>query len=183
MKTNPVTSRYVEALYNIGVRNGTLETLQRDVAQLASTLARPGVLELVLHPAKDRATREGYLTEALAGASATVKDFVSLLFDKRREEVLADFGPAFADRLLEAAGVVQGTVTSARPLGAGELAELSVALGSELGKEVRLVNEVDPSLVAGVRVMVDSRMIDASVAGRMTGLRRRLMNAPLPETA
>lgn len=181
MKTNSVTARYVEALYNIGVRTGQLETIKADVERLAAVLAHPGVIELVLHPAKDRKTREGYLAEALGGASDVVKNFVSLLFDKRREDVLADFGPAFKTRLLEAAGIVQGVVTSARPLGAGEIAELAVALGAKLGKEVRLENEVDDSLVAGVRVMVDSRMIDSSVAGRMDAVRRRMLNAPLPE--
>lgn len=181
MKINPVTSRYVEALYNIGVRTGQLDTIKGDVERLASTLEQPGALGLVLHPAKSREVRQGYLTEALAGASDVVKNFVALLFDKRREGILTDFGPAFASRLLEAAGIVEGVVTSARPLGAGELAELTVALGAKLGKEVRLKNEVDPSLVAGVRVMVDSRMIDSSVAGRFDGLRRRLLNAPLPQ--
>jgi F-type H+-transporting ATPase subunit delta len=182
MKANKVTARYVEALYNLGVSSGQLETFKSDVERLAATLARPGVLQLVLHPAKTRETRQAYLEGALSGASSTVKNFISLLFDKRREGILTDFGDAFHQRLLEAAGVVEGVVTSARPLGAGEIAELTVSLGAKLGKEVRLKNEVDASLVAGVRVMVDSRMIDCSVAGRMDGIRRRMLNAPLPQS-
>ena len=33
---------------------------------------------------------------------------------------------------------------------------------------------------AGIRVIVDSRMVDCSVVGRFEGLRRRLLEAPLP---
>lgn len=180
MKTDAVTARYVEALYGLGVKSGALDTIKADVERLAASLARPGVLPLVLHPAKPKAVRRAAVEEGLSGASDTVRNFVDLLFDKRREGVLAHFGEAFRLRLLEASGVVEGVVTSARPLGSGELAELTVSLGARLGKDVRLKNEIDPSLVAGVRVIVDSRMIDCSVSGRMTGIKRRMMDAALP---
>ena len=180
MKSDAVTTRYVEALYGLGLRTGTLDTIQGDVERLASTLDRPGVINLVLHPAKDRATRRSFLDESLTGASDTVRNFIDLLFDKRRESVLRNFGGAFRQRMLEASGVVEGVVTSARPLGAGELAELTVSLGASLGKEVRLSNEIDASLIAGVRVIVGSQMIDCSVAGRFDGIKRRMMDATLP---
>ncbi len=63
-------------------------------------------------------------------------------------------------------GVVEGIVESARPLGSGELAELTVAFGAQLGKEVRLQNKISEDLIAGVRVIVDNKMVDSSVAGR-----------------
>ena len=117
---------------------------------------------------------------SLSGACPLFRNFVDLLFDKNREGVLVGLGEAFRSRLFEASGVVEGVVSSARPLGSGELAELTVSLGARLGKEVRLKNEIDPSLIAGIRVIVDSRMVDCSVVGRFEGLRRRLLEAPLP---
>jgi len=180
MRTDAVTARYVEALFGLGVKSANLDTIKSDVDRLAASLARPGVLQLVLHPAKPRAIRRAAVEEGLAGASDVTRNFVDLLFDKRREGVLAGFGEAFRQRLLQASGVVEGVVSSARPLGSGELAELTVSLGSRLGKEVRLKNEIDPSLVAGIRVIVDSRMIDCSVSGRLIGIKRRMMNAALP---
>jgi F-type H+-transporting ATPase subunit delta len=180
MKTDAVTARYVEALFGLGTRTAQLDTIKRGVERLAASLERPGVLPLVLHPAKPRAIRRAAVEEGLSGASGILRNFVDLLFEKRRESVLAGLGEAFRQRLLEASGVVEGVVTSARPLGSGELAELTVSLGARLGKEVRLKNEIDPSLIAGVRVIVDSRMVDCSVAGRLIGIKRRMMDAPLP---
>lgn len=180
MRTDAVTARYVEALYNLGVRNASLDTIERDVERLAASLERPGVMQLVLHPAKPQVVRRAAVEEGLVGASETLRSFVGLLFDKRREAVLAGFGEAFRLRLLDAAGVVEGIVHSPRPLGSGELAELTVSLGARLGKEVRLKNQIDPALIAGVRVIVDSRMIDCSVSGRFEGIKRRMLNAALP---
>ena len=180
MRTDAVTARYVEALFGLGVRTATLDTIKSDVERLAASLERPGVMQLVLHPAKPRVVRRAAVEEGLTGASETLRNFVDLLFDKRREGVLAGFGEAFRQRLLEASGVIEGVVSSARPLGSGELAELTVSLGTRLGKEVRLKNDIDPSLIAGIRVIVDSRMIDCSVSGRLISIERRMMDAALP---
>lgn len=180
MKIDPVTSRYAEALYGLAGRSGELDAVRADVERLAALLARPGSIEVVFHPGKDAATRKGFLAEALAGATQTFRNFVDLCFEKRRDVVLRDLGEAFRQRDLAAAGVVEGVVTSARPLASGELAELTVGLGAKLGKEVRLKNEIDPALIAGVRVHVDHRMVDNSVAGRFDGLRRRMTDAALP---
>jgi len=180
MRADAVTARYVEALYGLALCKGQLDAVSSDVERLAANFARPGVVQLVLHPAKDRATRRGYAEASLSGACPLFRNFVDLLFDKNREGVLVGLGEAFRSRLFEASGVVEGVVSSARPLGSGELAELTVSLGARLGKEVRLKNEIDPSLIAGIRVIVDSRMVDCSVVGRFEGLRRRLLEAPLP---
>ncbi len=180
MNVDAVTSRYVDALYGLAQRRNELDAVRSDVERVATLLARPGATELVFHPAKDSATRKGYLADVLSGATETFQNFVGLVFDKRREDVLRGLGEGFRQRDLAAAGVAEGVVTSARPLASGELAELTVGLGAKLGKEVRLTNELDPTLIAGVRVTVDNRMVDHSVAGRFDGLRRRMLDAPLP---
>jgi F-type H+-transporting ATPase subunit delta len=108
------------------------------------------------------------------------RNFVGLLFDRRREHVLVGLPAAFRRLRLEQTGAIEGTVESARALGASELDSLASALGARLGKTVHLENRVDPDLIGGFRVFIGSRLLDRSVAGRIDGLRTRLMNAPLP---
>ena len=180
MKVDAVTARYVDALFGLATRQGNLSQIEADVSKLTAVLAQPGAMQVVFHPAKDQATRRGFLASTLEGCSETFRNFVELLFDKRRDEVLKGLGEAFRLRVLREEGVVEGIVESARPLGSGELAELTVALGARLGKTVRLENIVTEGLIAGVRVIVDNKMVDSSVAGRFDDLKRRLMDAPLP---
>jgi F-type H+-transporting ATPase subunit delta len=68
---------------------------------------------------------------------------------------------------------------SARPLVAAQIEELATAMGRRLGKTVVLKNEVATDLVGGVRVLVDNRMIDNSVQGRLNGLNRKLREVRL----
>jgi F-type H+-transporting ATPase subunit delta len=180
MKVDPVTARYVDALYGLATRQGLLSQIEGEVKKLATVLSQPGAAQVIFHPGRDSVTRRSYLDAALEGASDTFRNFVDLLFAKRRDEVLRDLGEAFRLRLLHEEGVVEGIVESARPLGSGELAELTVALGARLGKQVRLENKVNEGLIAGIRVIVDNKMVDSSVAGRFDDLKRRMMDAALP---
>ena len=56
---------------------------------------------------------------------------------------------------------------------------LAARIGPLLGKQVTLKNRVVPELIGGTRVTVANRMIDSSVAGRLEGLRRAMLEAPL----
>ena len=127
--------------------------------------------------------RRSKLDTLLANMHAFTKNFVGLLFDKRRELVLRNLGAAWKRRSLIERGAVEGVVQSARELGSGEVAELAVALGRMLSKDVQLENQLVSDLVGGVRVFVDNRMLDCSVQGRLTTLRQKMLAAPLAGAA
>ena len=177
---DPVTLRYAEALFSLAKREGALDTVRADVERLARELEAPAAAWFfdARVPVEER--REKMLALA-AGAHAFTRNFVGLAFDKRREDVLRGLGAAFHQRTLDDRGATEGTVESARPLGAAELASLQAALGARLGKDVTLKNEVVPDVLGGVRVIVGSQMMDASVRGRLEGLSKRMRNAPLPQ--
>jgi F-type H+-transporting ATPase subunit delta len=179
---DPVTIRYTEALFNLARARGALDVVQRDVERLASAVASEGS-ESFFDARIPLAARKKRIEPLLAGMHELSASFVGLLFDKRREAVLRQLGAAFQRRLLLERNAAEGVVESARALGAGELAELSVALSRRLGKEVRLTQRVVPALLGGVRVVVENKMLDASVAGRLEGLRKRLLDAPLAPSA
>jgi F-type H+-transporting ATPase subunit delta len=180
---DPVTNRYVEALFNRGVRAGALAELERDLERLSAELSTPGTGDFFFDARVSIEARRAQLEPLLRGAHELTRNFVNLLFDKRREAVLRRVGAAFHARLLRQRGEVEGVVESARPLGASEVASIAAALGGRLQKTVRLKNDLHPELVGGVRVIVDSRMLDNSVQGRLAGLKKRMQEAPLPSAA
>jgi len=80
-------------------------------------------------------------------------------------EVLAD----------EAAGRVRVRVTTAIPLSEADREQLGRDLSAQLGKDVRMVAEVDPTILGGLLLQVGDRLTDASVAGRLDQLRRKVL--------
>lgn len=174
MKVGPVAARYATALFELAVEKGALERVQHDVAAIARAVATDAQL---LDPRTPHATRHARVEALASKLDPLTAGFVRLLRDKRRIEVLRELAEAFKSRTLTHENAVEGVVESARPIGSGELAELAVALGARLGKQVHLESKLVPELIAGVRVFVDNRLIDQSATGRLELLRGKLMRA------
>ena len=177
---DPVTNRYAEALFRLAKKQGALDAVRSDVERLARELASPSFGDFFFDAHVPLETRRQKIESYTVSMHELTRNFVGLLFEKRREEVLRDIGAAFHRRVLLDRGAAEGLVESARSLGAGEIAGLATALGAKLGKTVTLANRVVPELVGGVRVIVDSKMVDYSLRGRLDGLEKCLNAAPLP---
>jgi len=180
---DPVTSRYAEALFGLARARNALEGVRADVARLARELGEGGSLAFVFDERLPLETRKQRVAEHLVDLHPFTQNFVGLVLDKRRVEVLRHLGAAFHRRDLTERGAAEGLVESARPLEAGEIARLATALGARLQLELVLKNRIVPELIGGLRVVVESKMLDASVAGRLDGMKKHLLAAVLPRSA
>ena len=175
-----VTVRYTEALFGLAKSRGVLDQVAGDVNRIGAEFSNADVAAFFFDARISTEARREKLQPLCAGMHELTRNFVNLLFDKRREHVLGSLGGCFHRRMLTERGATDGIVESARPLGAAEVTQIATALGRRLGKAVTLQNRIVPELVGGVRVIVENRMIDVSLRGRLDGLRKSMLEAPLP---
>jgi F-type H+-transporting ATPase subunit delta len=180
---DPVTSRYAEALFGLAKKDGTLDSVTADVGRLTRELSSPAVRGFFFDARVSVEERRQKLRVVTSSMHQLTRNFIDLLFDKRREEVLLGLGEAFHRQALDERNAAEGVVESARPIDATEIARLATALGAQLGKTVTLENRVTPDVLGGVRVIVGSQMVDHSLRGRLGGLAKQLQNAALPSMA
>jgi F-type H+-transporting ATPase subunit delta len=177
---DPVTIRWSDALFNLAQRAGALDDVQRDLSGLHRQIeAHPEVFDARLSLSERRAKLEPHAR----GVHPLLQNLIGLAFDRRRADVLRGLSRAFERRLQQERGQAAGVAESARALGVGELAELAVTVGKLLGKDVRLQGRVVPALLGGVRVLVENHMLDDSLQGRLEGLRKKMVDAPLASRA
>lgn len=177
---DPVTRRYADALFNLAKSKGALDEVSRDVQTLGNEFSSPKVAAFLADEQIPMEERRGKMAGMLSGMNELTRNFVNLVLTKNRNGVLPGLASAFRQRWLTEMGAVEGVVQSARALGQAELASLQDNIGKRLSKKVTLENEILPALVGGLRVLVDGRLIDYSVQGRLDGLRKRLLEAKLP---
>jgi F-type H+-transporting ATPase subunit b len=72
------------------------------------------------------------------------------------------------------AGAMTARVTSALPLSADEQATVASDLAEHLGERPELEFEVDPSILGGLVIKVGDRVVDGSVAAKLTALQEQL---------
>lgn len=118
--------------------------------------------------------------QVAALAISAAQKVVGESLDERRQHTLIEeffsgvMGGKFT--MLEGEGVAGNAaeVTSALPLSAGEQETVRRDIVAKLGGSPAVVFRVDPGILGGVVVRVGDKVVDASVAGRLEGLRANL---------
>lgn len=94
-------------------------------------------------------------------------NFLCILIDKGRfnhfERIIRVYEKLYDNR----EGIIKGTIYSVEPLNEGRLAEFEKQTGKLMGGNVSLENRIDKSLIGGVKILVDGKIIDASIRNRL----------------
>jgi F-type H+-transporting ATPase subunit delta len=169
-----IAHRYATAVFELAAEERALDKLAADFAALKAMLAQSADLNrLVRSPLFTREQQATGMRCVLdkAGTGTLARNFVLLLAKKRRLFALSGIIRAFETLLAKHRGEIEAEVTSARPLSAGETAELEGVLNAKIGRKAKLTTHVDPRLLGGLKVKLGSRMIDTSLRTKLDGLR------------
>ena len=177
MVSGSVARRYAKAMLQIGIDEGNLERLGREVGTLGRAVhSSPDLLEVLKNPAFGRDDREKILRAVLEriGAAKTVVNFAHLLLDRERVAILPDIARELDALIDERAGRVAAQVTSAAPLDQAQKDKLKAALEAMSGKEVEMQVEHDPALLGGVVAVVGDVVYDGSLKTQLDKMRRSM---------
>jgi F-type H+-transporting ATPase subunit delta len=93
-----------------------------------------------------------------------------ILLDKRRTRNLPSIIKTYKHLIDKEHGVSYGKIFSVQPLGAARLKEFEEETSKLLRSRVSLVNETDQSLIGGVKIFVEGKVLDASLKTRLQDL-------------
>ncbi len=176
-----VLLRYARALYELAAQAGEVGRVESDLDVLSQTIG--GNQELRIHLESPRLTRESKkrLLAGVLGSNVSdlVQRTVMLLVDKGRAALLGGLGPVYGGVAMEATGRMVARVTSAAPLEDAQRSRLVSELQALTSKTITLDESVDPDLLAGIRIVLGSRMIDGSLRRRLESLGDSLIRAPV----
>jgi F-type H+-transporting ATPase subunit delta len=113
------------------------------------------------------------LTEEM---TTSTTNFLKLLIDNGRTEILEDVVPRYEDLVEEYQGKVEVELTTAVELSDEMLDRVRSRLGEILeDREVLLETNVNPNLLGGAIVRVGERQIDASIRAQLQALREEML--------
>ena len=172
-----VSARYAAALADVALEQKSADRVKRDLAaftaaydssaDLRNSLESPAVgHEAKLHVVQKIA--------ALMDLTPAVRNFICVLVDNRRTDMLGEIQQAFHVELNARLGIAEADVTSSRELSAEERKLLTAALEKRSGKKIEARFHEDESLVGGAVVRVGSTVYDGSVREQLTRLREQL---------
>jgi F-type H+-transporting ATPase subunit delta len=168
--------RYAVAVAMLARERGIADRVGSDLESIAGAIGSAGpVYDFFIAPVIDRRDKERVLTAVFENRVDPVAlHALLLLVRKRRETLLAAIVAEYLALQREARGAQTLLLTSARPLERAESAALLAKLERHYGKKFEVTEQVDPSLIGGLRLVMGDRRIDASIAGRLDNLAREL---------
>ena len=164
-----LSREYAEALFALAAEHDQTKAYLEALDTAANLLAdNPAYVELLACPAISKDERDGLLAQTFGQIlPEQVLAFIQLLCAHGRIRSLDDCIEAY--RLLYRTAVAMSTaqVTSAVPLTEQEKERLAAALTARMGRTVTLECTVDESLLGGLTVCVDGKVLDGSLRHRL----------------
>ncbi len=179
MRASEVVRRYAATLLDAAAETGVPDQVHRDLEGLQATLqASAELLRFLRDRLIDSQVKGRALEQLFSGkVQPLTLNFLLLLAQRRRVELLPEILEACAELADERAGRITAQVRSAVELSPEQEERLRAKLAAHTGKQVRLRARVDRDLKGGLIARVGDTVFDGSLAAYLESLRRRLAGA------
>ncbi len=169
---------YGQALYELSAESSVADAVRDQLLVICEALERePSYRNLMDTPAVSSEEKCSLIKEAFAGAEELLCNFLCILCEKRSFYSLPACRRAFDAAYDEAHAILRATALTARPMEDRQKEALTKKLSAMTGKTVELDNQIDPTLVGGIRLRYGGVQLDDTIRSRLETLRRSLGDA------
>lgn len=170
-----VALRYAEALFILAKEEKKVAFYQAQMKALTKSLAtHPELLHLLKSEFISHEERVKVVDKVYVAYPITIRNFLKVLIQNHRLSQYQEIAQAFNSLCNENNHVIEGIIYSTTPLEEKALNEIQTALSVKEKNAVELINRIDPSLIGGVKVVINNHVYDYSIASELTAMRGAL---------
>jgi F-type H+-transporting ATPase subunit delta len=182
VKNLVIAKRYARALFALAKDEGKIEEYGQELAAFVKLLQDvPEVADAIQNPMYPDGVRKKAFETVVekTGLSPIMKNFVSLLAEKRRLAHLEDIEDYYSKLIDEHNNVARVQLKAAVKLDQKVLNGIGEALKKMTGKKVELEFSRDPELIGGVVAQVGDLVLDGSVKTQLSSIKETLKRGEL----
>ncbi|MEA2039169.1 MAG: ATP synthase F1 subunit delta [Thermodesulfobacteriota bacterium] len=177
MIDSKISRRYAKALLSLGQEDGHYKDYGQNLQEFSSFCADNNeffqVVSNQIFSLEDRKKiLEAVLQKSLF--SDITKNFLSLLLDKNRIEVVQEITDYYIELTDEISNITRAVIVTAKPVKKEALDNLTNALKQLTSKEVKTEVDQDESLIGGVVVRLGDLVLDGSIKSQLERLKESL---------
>jgi len=167
---------YADAAFELARGAGALGPWSEVLDRLASVAADSDMQALFNDPKFSGEQLNKLMLEVAGDLNAEQQNFIRVLVDSERLQVLPEIRDLFVALKNEHEGVLEAKIASAFPLDDAALASLKADLEARFKTKLNVTVSIDPALIGGVRIAIGDEVIDASVRGKLANMAAALKN-------
>jgi F-type H+-transporting ATPase subunit delta len=163
-------------LFEAAKENGRLQQVSEELVDFAAAVRDVPELRSVLrNPQLEPRAKVAVLDDLLGGADELIRNFLRLTAEKGRIGQIEEIAREFDRLMAREERRLNVELTTARKLSDAEARELLQQIEQASGRKIEATRSVDSSLIGGFVLQAGSMRVDASVRGRLEGLRQELV--------
>ncbi|MFQ6865338.1 ATP synthase F1 subunit delta [Blautia sp.] len=167
---------YGGSLYELAVEEQLVESIGSQMEEIRQIFwENPDYMKLLCEPSIPWKERILLVDQAFGEqAEKYLVNFIKILCERN---ILREYGGCceeFRRRYNADRGIAEAVVTGAVLLNDAQMEALKQKLEKISGRKISLSQKTDPSVVAGLRVELEGKLLDGTVQGRLSALSRKL---------
>lgn len=169
---------YARALYTAAEENNCVEEIREEILEVDHIFRREKDFQRVLvNPAISAIKKREMVSSVFEGKiRQELLNFLYILVDKGRLYGLHKMAKYYYDLDDEARGEGYGVVYSMYPLENRQLEKLEIETSKLFRKKIHLNNKIDKKIMGGVRLLVEGKIIDATIQKKLNQITQRIIN-------
>ncbi len=174
---NPIATIYAKPLLELATEQNVAPQIGEELEQIAEIVRQNKTFALYLaDPAIGHDERNKTLHRIFDGRiSPLLTKFIGVLNHRDKLRHLGVIAVAYAKLLEAQLGNIEVDVTSASTLSSEQLETVRQKVSTALGKNAIVHQHVDESILGGLIVRVEDKMIDASVRYQLQAMKEQLL--------
>ena len=163
-----IAQNYASALLSIAMDEKKVQDYQNEVKELMKIIKdNPDFLMLLDSRFLTIEERKQKVSEILVNFSSDVINFIKIIVEHNRVSYLEDILQAFNTLCNESRDIVEGLIYTAFPLEEKTLQKIKQKISQIENHDVDLIVQIDPSLIGGVKVVINSHVYDGSIKNKL----------------
>ena len=174
-------SVYGEALYALAKDENKSDVMLMQLKALDESFAlEPEFLRLLSAPNLSKIERKGILDTCFKNkVDAYLLNFLKILMEKGYIRQFSNCVQVFRERYNEDHGIMLVSAVTAVPMSDSQKEKLAAKLAGITGKQIELINTIDPACIGGVRLDYDGKRVDDTIIHRLDAVSSMLKNTIL----
>lgn len=177
MNNSLIAVRYAKALYALSVDKDITDIIYKDIKEVERLFCEsPDLFIFLTNPIYKPSQKKSIFRQLLKDQLQTsTLNFIDLLIDQEREKMIKDIIRDFCDFYRSGKNIKNVIFISATTLSDSFVEEIRNLLKKNYESEIELTIEIKPNLLGGFILMVDGKLMDASISSQIKQIKRRLV--------
>jgi F-type H+-transporting ATPase subunit delta len=180
MEGTRVASRYAKSFIDLAMEQGVLENAYADMKFIAEVCkTNHEFVTFLKSPIINTDKKQVVMKAVFSGKLSKITDaYVHLITAKKREIYLAEIAEEFINQYNEKKKILKAVVTTASGIDDATRKQVMNLVKGASDSEVILEEKIDKDIIGGFIIRVGDKQVDASIARKLSNLKRGFKENP-----